>query len=381
MKHSHCIQPSRHHRTARFGACMLMLLMATASAAEPLLVFDGEITVTGSGPSFPVREGLPRNWTSPVDYTTGILYIEWDILEAPEDAAEMLLQIGWRLPAQNQRHLVRYKYMRQIGPHYTAPHLVTGASYTTAHRLQNDRCFWPLKPKDYSQGISGLTSMVRNRSWQVAAPSQSVRIHLTMTVVPQGVEYQAPGRYNGISAHDLPDLPQVGAALQNKQPGQALALAEAAKELHAADSSAGQQAQKAVTALREWALLRKDRAEQRFVTDPVQGAEEMIELSQQLSETSLADIMDQRVESLRNDPSLRAELPAHRIWLEMKGHAEALQASTTTRDFSAPEVQQRYQHQLRPLATAYRTLQQRHANSVSLKKAHSLLMDLGILSE
>lgn len=51
-----------------------LLFIGGIVAAEPLVVLDREIVVSGGTPSWDPEPGLPTDWTSPVDSTAGILY-------------------------------------------------------------------------------------------------------------------------------------------------------------------------------------------------------------------------------------------------------------------------------------------------------------------
>ncbi|TVR16927.1 MAG: hypothetical protein EA401_00830, partial [Planctomycetota bacterium] len=187
-----------------------------------------------------------------------------------------------------------------------------------------------------------------------------------------------PHRYNGIGPRELPDLPQVAQALRDRQPGLALALAESLAERHDAESAQGTQARQAQTALRQWGEEAAARAKTLFASDPVAGAERMVALGDDFSRSSLGEDFKARVDRLRQDPRLRAEIPAHRLLLEMEQAASALRAAADTSDFSDPAVQRRHQQHLQPLAQRYRSLRQRHSATVSYHKARALLMSLGI---
>ena len=95
----------------------LAICMGRAFGAEQLIIIDREITVRGSNPTWDIERNLPNNWTAPVDYSAGGLYIEWEIIAAPNDAADMVLQIGWDVPTADDRpyDLVRFGYMHLLG--------------------------------------------------------------------------------------------------------------------------------------------------------------------------------------------------------------------------------------------------------------------------
>ena len=328
-------------------------------------------------PTWKAEPNLPNNWTAPVDYSAGDLYIEWEIIEAPKDAEDLVLQIGWNVPIDDERpfDLVRFKYMHLFGSGWEKPFFIQGKSYSTFHKMQNDRSFWALPTLDYSKGISGLRAFVRNTDWKVVGPSSPVRIKITMTLVAPGDTYQPPSRFGGIGTREVPALPKVQEALRSRQPGLALALAEARSD---ADGEAGQQAQEAIKGLNGWLDGRLQSLQAAFPGDPVGTYSQLQELHTSLNGSQRADDVDTLLANYKADPLLKAQIPAHKMLLKLEQAIAQVRQQVGKADFSDPEIQRKHARKLSLIVRGWQQLQRKYPDSVSVKNAHALLVGIGL---
>jgi len=374
--------------------------VSTANAGEPqekmnLMVLDREIVVDGGTPHWPCAEGLPDDWTDPVDYTGGRLHILWEILEAPEDAADFRLQIGWTFPEGSQEgkdyQLVRFKYQHLLWSDRFAvpenelpesgepetPYWIAGKRSHTVHVMGSGRFFWPLpekEPKDFSRGITGIKAFARDDAWQVRGPSAPVRMRVTMVLVPEGGTWRSPTAYGGLTPKAIPDLPEVAAALRDRDPGRALARAEAIVDGGDASGVAREQAEAAVAALGRHVDAERAACEELFAEDPLAAFERLAALTEAFADTS-------RHEGLR---ALGKE------WSGSERVAEARRAGAIAdaalaalarieADLGDPDARKPHAREIRRIAAAYRRLVRRHEESVARARLERELVARGLL--
>ncbi len=379
-----------------------VLLAIAASAAENLVVFDREITVTGGTHHWPCAEGLPADWTEPVDYSRGRLHIQWEILEAPADAAGHLLQIGWTFPWEGSKEnkayqLTRFKYQRLLfGERFRArvpadelplsgepesPNWVAGERYHTVHVMGSGRFFWPLpekEPKDFSQGIDGIMAFSRAEDWGVRGPSAPVRMRVTMTLVPPGGSYVPPYCYGGVRPRDLPALPAVVEAMNARRPGRALRLAEAVLADAESGADARVQAERAVAAFNahlDGALVA---CREEFASDPLSALETLADLTAAFDGTARdAELQALGAEWSASEAVARERKadPARRAAIELLAEVEK-QADGPLGD---PAVQRRHAGKLRRVAATWQALRKRYPESAACRKLTALLQDKGLL--
>lgn len=371
---------------------VLVLTLATTiatttalSSTEPLVVFDREITITNGTQHWPVRPGLPTDWTAPIDYTAGDCYVYWEVLEAPADGRDYVLQLGWTFPSsgpgQSDRnfHLLRFKYQHLLpdAERYAAPVFEAGAVWETRHHMNHRSYFWPVEQRDYSNGIAGMMAHCRTYpGWDVRGPSGPVRLRVTMTLVPPGAEYQPPATYGGLRASELPDLPTVGAAMLARTPGRALALAEG---LVGQPGAVGEQAAIAVAALGAHLDDQIAAVTAQWQRDPFGAATALAAVLADATDTSRAEGLRELASSWRGDRRLREAKRAQAV-LE---RTRALVARIRERvpadaDLSQPAVARRVQRELRDLGATYLQLKRDYRDSVQFEHAGDLLRSLGI---
>ncbi|TVR11825.1 MAG: hypothetical protein EA401_10240 [Planctomycetota bacterium] len=383
-------------------------------AAENLVLLDQEITITQGTHYWDPPEHTPKNWTEPIDYSKGILHIQWEILEAPEDAAGYQLQLGWRFPEGSQegmprnptraglRHdinIIRTKYQRLLfwerewGIHNisappdelpdpelaTIPYWIPGATYHTVHIMGSGRFFLPqpsIEPKNFRQGIDRLMAYSRDPAWRIRGPSAPVRMHVTMTLVPPGGSYSPPTRFGGITPEDLPDLPMVAAAMEKRQPGQALAAVESMLADNGHSAPVQEQLALAKEALNNHADEELERSQARFDRDPLAALNALSELAQAYQGTSRhAALMELGREWTRHD-AVRTARQADAIYRRAAGMMGRIPESA---DLSDPSTQQRHATILRQVATDRNRLMQQHPDSAALRSLNALLQARGLI--
>lgn len=370
-------------------------------AAENLVVFDREITVTDGVHHWPCAEGLPGDWTAPVDYTAGRLHIDWEIIEAPAGVEDFLLQIGWTFPwadsgAGKPHQLTRFKYQHllfgerfrdrvpaaELPDEAQSPAWITGARWHTVHVMGSGRFFWPLpekEPKDFSQGIAGIKAFSRDAAWQVRGPPAPVRMRVTMTVVPPGGTYRPPTSFGGLDPHELTELPAVREALLERQPGRALALVEGLGGDVLAEA-ARRQLTLAETALLDHLATERSAVEQLFADDPLAGLEALASLADTFSASRQSDELVALGRAWMKTAAVERERQAEPLYRQAVAVLDQV-AAEAEGPLSDPAVQRAHQRALRKVVQCHQRLGKRYGDSVAFRKLERLLVAKGLVAE
>lgn len=369
---------------------------ATAAGAENLIVFDGELTVTKGTHGWPLQRELPADWTAPVDYSQGAAHFEWEILEAPKGAEEMVLQLGWKFPGGGDRpyQLVRFGYQKLLkrmfrdralidelpgddlnGP----PNFVTGARYHTIHVMNSGRFWWPLpekEPKDYSKGIAELFGFVRAKDWSVTGPPGPVRIRLKITLVPPGGNFTPQGRFGEVAAGDLKHLPEVAKLLIDEEPGEAYRAAERIAEKGEGEAKA--EAATVVAGLTAYAEAEKAAIAETRAEDPVGAVTKLEHLAESFGRAPFAKDFKEEAKAWTKEKAYKNEEKAARYLEKMEKAAAPLRKMMKDRGLDAEALRKSYRSDLRKVERYYDTLREKYESTAARKKADPLAAALGL---
>ena len=101
--------------------CFFLLFTFTAVRAQEILVWDEEGTEKSKpgkyNKGFPLRPGLPTNWTRPINYGRGRLYVRFEILNCPTNRSGAL---QFCFVQGTNKLMIHNKFVRYSGTGLTA---------------------------------------------------------------------------------------------------------------------------------------------------------------------------------------------------------------------------------------------------------------------
>jgi hypothetical protein len=189
---------------SRCAAALIALGVAcdlqSASAQKQFVAADVMYTATaentmGSEYRTATAEGIPADWKSPVDYTTGTVYARYEIIAKP-DATKTLYNMCFLIV--DKLSCLPYP------PSYTAK-----GTYNFSAPFKD---FWQFDVVDWTKGASKVVLVMKDENGKAATGDPKfypTTIHVTMTVVPAGGTYTPPPKTN--PPLDTPTPPAAGA--------------------------------------------------------------------------------------------------------------------------------------------------------------------------
>lgn len=162
---------------------MLCALSARASAQDQFVIADATFTATAQNTmmsQYPIAPlpAAPANWKSPVDFSSGTMYVRYEVLEKPSNATtygNICFEQGKTLTCQG----------------YPPPYTSTGVTMNNA-KLPT---FWQYSMIDWTKKIDRVYVVLKDGSMSIVqgnAMFYPTKLHVTVTVVAPGKTYVMP---------------------------------------------------------------------------------------------------------------------------------------------------------------------------------------------
>ena len=213
----------------------LWFLTFTVAQAQEILVWEEEGSETskpGKYEDFPLKPGLPTNWTKPINYAGGRLYVRFDILRCPTNRSGALQFAFMQKPNATMIHnkYVRYSGTGRYLGEEAMRELHEGSPPVNWSRsVPRGKIFWLGAQKGDASGDHTGRAVKDD-----LAEFFPLKFRCTVVVVARGTRfsgwnnYPVPGEgiYGGLSYKDLKKLRKVARAWKAGMLGPAMKSAE-----------------------------------------------------------------------------------------------------------------------------------------------------------
>jgi hypothetical protein len=168
-------------------AALVLLVAASSLHAQELgqfVLIDATFTATAQNTeksqyTVAPLAAAPANWTSPIDYRQGSIFVRFEILEKPTTKSTLC-----NVCFENSGTLTCMPYP----PAYTRPSVFTSAPTM--------KTFWQFDVYDWTKKVDHVYVVVKDGTNEKLVQGDSQffpsKMHITVTVVPPGKEYVAP---------------------------------------------------------------------------------------------------------------------------------------------------------------------------------------------
>ncbi len=352
---------------------LLALFLHAINAQEQLILLDTEVEITSAFHFFPPPQHSPENWTSPIDYTAGDIYVWVELKKQATDT-----------PFKHQICLFQGKHHACTGLHLFTS-IDIGKTQSALKKI------WNADKHKWNEPISRIMLVTKDKDGKPVSEKQQFAgkwtgapdfslyypytIHCVITLVPPGAQYQEPGRLGDLNLRTLKHFSNTVEAVREKQYAMLWKLCIA--KIDDKNQEIATEAKALKSALEKTAKQQLVSANEMLDKNPVDALHSYQAFIKQWNKTPYAEEASTIIKQLKKDRDFKQSLKAWTIYNTMK------KASATIKqpfDINDTKQANRHKKEIQLLIAGLKTLQKKHKDSPATKAALKLCASFGLPS-